>query len=533
MSILEPSNAPADELIEISDDRRLPIFIHSELDDLGLTLWAFRVYCHLARRENRQSRDAWPSYSSIARACLQSSYPNAKPETLRRRAIDAVQELVDRGLVRKATTRNPDGSPGHNHYTLTDPKEWAEGGSAYALRSAYGAAYGAATQGTSTPKTKTGVVVGVLQTPQTEGRFPSTHAAIDDAADDAANAPSLAATNADLPATTTETTTTTTTNDDTSSAPQLPPAIAHAWLDTFGEKTPEQHKFLTNRIKGDGADLVLRAIVEAQCNIEAGATVQKPAAYVKGILTNLNNKIGAGQPLPEPKATGHRGYNPRQGRSQRQSKVQASMDAVDQVMDMLAADQVATPLEDEQPASAAPDGLTTYLIDTGQRSAADYNSASATAEGDSGPDDQERQDELKRRKAEDKAEEEAQRAQRAADRAAAEDEARKKKDQAEIDQERKREKDRAAAAAEAAARTLQDATKRIVGATGLAAAQAERIAEDFLSQETREYFREGLLVRLAQERTKAGKPLTTAEATAILHRRLLATPAAAQNRVTA
>ena len=60
MSILEPSNAPADELIEISDARRLPIFIHSELDDLGLTLWAFRVYCHLARRENRQSRDAWP-----------------------------------------------------------------------------------------------------------------------------------------------------------------------------------------------------------------------------------------------------------------------------------------------------------------------------------------------------------------------------------------------------------------------------------------------------------------------------------------
>ena len=178
------------------------------------------------------------------------------------------------------------------------------------------------------------VVVGVTQPPQTEGRFPSSHAATDDAADDAANAPSLAAPNADLPATTTETTTTTTTNDDTSSAPELPPAIVQEWLDTFGELTPKQQQFLTSRIKGDGADLVLLAIAEAKENIENGSTVTyasgyvrtiltawnneigagrplpEPSAYVRAILAAWNNTIGAGRPLPEPKATGHRGYNP-------------------------------------------------------------------------------------------------------------------------------------------------------------------------------------------------------------------------------
>ena len=484
MSILEPSNAPADELIEISDARRLPIFIHSELDDLGLTLWAFRVYCHLARRENRQSRDAWPSYSSIARACLQSSYPNAKPETLRRRAIDAVQELVDRGLVRKATTRNPDGSSGHNHYTLTDPKEWAEGGSAYALRSAYGAAYGAATQGTSTPKTKTGVVVGVLQTPQTEGRFPSTHAAIDDAADDAANAPSLAATNADLPATTTETTTTTTTNDDTSSAPQLPPAIAQPWIETFGELTTKQQQFLTNRIKGDGADLVLRAITEAQRNIEAGAAVQKPAAYVKGILTNFNNTIGAGRPLPEPKATGRRGYNPRQGRSQRSAAPAPIDDEQPAGAGAEPIDQVATPVDDEQPA----DQVATPVDD---RRAAQQ---------------QQMREQL----------------------AAAAEQERIEREKAAIVREHQREADRAAAAE----RTRQEIANRISGAIE-APDQAERLAADFLNATPDQHMRNMCLDMLTMKRNQAGKPLTTAEATAILHRRLLATPAAAQNRVTA
>ena len=34
---------------ELTDGRDLPIFIHSELDDLRLTSKAFRVYAHLAR----------------------------------------------------------------------------------------------------------------------------------------------------------------------------------------------------------------------------------------------------------------------------------------------------------------------------------------------------------------------------------------------------------------------------------------------------------------------------------------------------
>lgn len=327
-------------------------------------------------------------------------------------------------------------------------------------------------------KEKGVVVVGVTQPPQTEGRFPSSHAATDDAADDAANAPSLAAPNADLPATTNETTTTTTTNDDTSSAPQLPPAIAQPWIETFGELTTKQQEFLTNRLKGDGADLVLRAIAEAQKNIEAGTAVKTPSAYVKGILTNFNNTIGAGRPLPEPKEPRHRGYNPRQGRSQR-SAAPAPVD------------QVATPLDDEQPASAGAepvDQVATPVDDprTAQQQQMREQLAAAAAQQQ------------------------------------------KAKDDAAIEQARQREKDRAAAAQ----RTREDTVKQIAAAIGNEEA-APRVADDFLNLHTDPDRRRMGLEYLAMKRRTAGQPLTIAAATAALHGGLLATPAAAQNRVTA
>ena len=325
------------------------------------------------------------------------------------------------------------------------------------------------------------VGVGVTQPPQTEGRFPSSHAATDDAADDAANSPSLAAPNADLPATTTETTTT---NDDTSSAPQLPPAIAQPWIDTFGELTTKQQQFLTKRIEGDGADLVLRAIAEAQRNIEAGAAVQKPAAYVKGILTNFNNTIGAGRPLPEPKATGHRGYNPRQGRSQRSAAPAPIDDEQPAGAGAEPIDQVATPVDDEQPA----DQVATPVDD---RRAAQQ---------------QQMREQL----------------------AAAAAKEQKARDDAAIAQAHQREKDRAAAAQ----RTREDTAKQIAAAIGNEEA-APRVADDFLNLHTDPDRRRMGLEYLAMKRRIAGQPLTIAEATAALHGGLLATPAAAQNRVTA
>ena len=110
----------------IVDDQRndLPIFIHSELDDLSLSLEAFRVYAHLARRAGRDNK-AWPSYNSIAEHCFRASYPKAKQETLRRKAIAAVKELVDHGLIVKMANREENGDHKSNHYALTARNKWA------------------------------------------------------------------------------------------------------------------------------------------------------------------------------------------------------------------------------------------------------------------------------------------------------------------------------------------------------------------------------------------------------------------------
>lgn len=45
------------------------IFIHSSLDDMGLTANEFRIYAHLARRANKKSKQAWPSIPSMAKVC--------------------------------------------------------------------------------------------------------------------------------------------------------------------------------------------------------------------------------------------------------------------------------------------------------------------------------------------------------------------------------------------------------------------------------------------------------------------------------
>lgn len=48
------------------------VFVHSALDDLGLSPAQFRVYCHLARRANTGSGiegRAWPAVPEMARCC--------------------------------------------------------------------------------------------------------------------------------------------------------------------------------------------------------------------------------------------------------------------------------------------------------------------------------------------------------------------------------------------------------------------------------------------------------------------------------
>lgn len=112
------------EATEVIDERDLPIFIHSELDELDLSLEAFRVYAHLARRTNKQSKDAWPSYNSIGEVCFRGSYPNSPKSTLRRMAIAAVKELAHRGLVRVEHRQGSDGSNITNTYYLTPRADW-------------------------------------------------------------------------------------------------------------------------------------------------------------------------------------------------------------------------------------------------------------------------------------------------------------------------------------------------------------------------------------------------------------------------
>lgn len=108
----------------------LPIFIHSDLDDLPLSLEAFRVYAHLARRAGRNNQ-AWPSYNSIGEACFRKSYPKASRETLRRKAIAAVKELTTTGLIIRLASCNEKGQHATNHYCLTSRRVW--GGSVNAL----------------------------------------------------------------------------------------------------------------------------------------------------------------------------------------------------------------------------------------------------------------------------------------------------------------------------------------------------------------------------------------------------------------
>lgn len=63
------------------------IFVHSDIDDAGLSPHQFRVYAHLARRSN--DRAAWPAISSIARVCRMDQ----------KSVRAAIKALVERGFL--------------------------------------------------------------------------------------------------------------------------------------------------------------------------------------------------------------------------------------------------------------------------------------------------------------------------------------------------------------------------------------------------------------------------------------------------
>jgi hypothetical protein len=68
----------------------LPLFINSAFDDAGLSMSAVRVYVHLCRRADNETRIAWPGVDSMARTV------RANRTTI----IDAIKELEARGFIK-------------------------------------------------------------------------------------------------------------------------------------------------------------------------------------------------------------------------------------------------------------------------------------------------------------------------------------------------------------------------------------------------------------------------------------------------
>ena len=108
----------------LSTRRRRHIYIDSKLDELPLTMEAFRVYCHLVRRADNEYRKAFPSYRTISESCFRGSFPDSPIKSLRQKAIAAIKELVNWNLLIKEETYRADGSQSSNNYIITDISEW-------------------------------------------------------------------------------------------------------------------------------------------------------------------------------------------------------------------------------------------------------------------------------------------------------------------------------------------------------------------------------------------------------------------------
>lgn len=102
---------------EIVDRRRLPLFIHRELNDIPMKAESFRVYAFLVALAN-QDGSCWPSYSTIGDRCFALDYTNA--EVRKRHAVAAVEELINLGLIKVEERWGEDGSQLSNLYIILD-----------------------------------------------------------------------------------------------------------------------------------------------------------------------------------------------------------------------------------------------------------------------------------------------------------------------------------------------------------------------------------------------------------------------------
>jgi predicted DNA-binding transcriptional regulator len=83
------------------------LFVHSALDDAGLTPQEFRVYAHLARRSS--SGRAWPGIDSMAQVCRVS----------KQGVVDAIKSMEKYGML---TVKRVGGAG--NVYQLTKRSSW-------------------------------------------------------------------------------------------------------------------------------------------------------------------------------------------------------------------------------------------------------------------------------------------------------------------------------------------------------------------------------------------------------------------------
>ncbi len=103
-SVAETSQAT----IAVSDERDLGAFIPSFLDDFGLDVYQFRVYCRLARRAGAGGQ-CWESVNNIANACNMN----------RKTVMGAIASLLKFCLIRQ--TKRPGKS---DLYQLTHHRHW-------------------------------------------------------------------------------------------------------------------------------------------------------------------------------------------------------------------------------------------------------------------------------------------------------------------------------------------------------------------------------------------------------------------------
>jgi hypothetical protein len=97
--------------------------IDFQILEMDLSLDAFRIYAELKKFANHHTNDCYPSYAKLAIA-FKGSYPTSSPSLWRKKAIAAIAELEEKGVIEKELRFLQNGANRTNLYTLTPPSEW-------------------------------------------------------------------------------------------------------------------------------------------------------------------------------------------------------------------------------------------------------------------------------------------------------------------------------------------------------------------------------------------------------------------------